>query len=1193
MYMKKSLSIFMAFVLVISLFSTSLMNISSAEQQTFVETLSNSDAPGNTYADGSFVGDNGITWSYVSARDESGYGIDENGLMLRNADSNSSIVSEVIPDGIGSFSVNLKKAFTGAGNRQVELFINGESKGTSEAFDDNDVHTFSVDEMNIAGDVEIKIVNTTAKQVVIDNITWSSFDGEITQVSPVKSSPVAGEVTAGTEVILSTSTADAQIYYTLDGSEPTVESTLYESAIVVEEALSIKAIAMKDGLDASEVASFDYTVKPPLTLSNILDVRGNVGTEAKIEGIVTASFEAGGKTNLYVQDNTAGIIVRGTGLSASIGDRITAEGSVSDYFGMAQFEVDGLTILVEDEGTPEPQLVISSDLASENGETVEAELVTIEKVTIQEVDNFGNFTAVDQNGTFKLNPDDESLLEVGKTYEQITGVVDYNYSEYKIVPRFSLDVIQEYFTVYAQPGAGKIEEGNAVTLMTFVENGTIYYTVDGSNPTTESNVYVEPIQINEDTTIKAIVVEDNNASDVVTFEYTVVLPLDSLDIHDIQGATHTSLYEGLIVKDVPGIVTHVDGTSGFFMESVVADDDIRTSEGIKVYVRNSAVKVGDLVSVTGEVVEYREDGYDDAADLLTTEINASSVEVVASNQPLSTPIELGVDRMIPTSVIDNDAFSVFDPEEDGIDFYESLEGMRVTLNNASVVAPPKYDEIPVVLEGSVDANRTPAGGILISEDELNPERIMVKVSNEPTVKVGDRFDGTITGIFSYDYSNFKLLAIEELPEVIDGGTERAVTTIQPTEDKLTVASYNVENFSLESGQEKINTIAESMITNLNTPDIIGLVEVQDNDGPTDSGVTDASQSYEALIAAIEAHGGPTYEFTEIAPIDKTDGGQPGGNIRVGYIYNPERVSLVEKQAGDAITAVGYDENGLTLNPGRIDPTNEAFESSRKSLAAEFEFNGERVIVIANHFNSKRGDGAPFGSDQPVVLGSEPQRLEMAKAINGFIQDVLTVNPEANIVVLGDMNDFEFSNPLDVLKGNELVNMIDQLPAEERYTYNYQGNSQVLDHILISNNLLDNTVADIVNMNADFTEEHGRTSDHDPVMIQIDFNDPVGDLTKVFEQLKNKEVSTQEVAELIVSKVVSEEFSSNEITTLLKEVFLTNVSDHKDIKHVENTTDHIERDLDRMLKDLNKPNKKNFDQAKYVKLVNKELAKLLK
>mgnify|MGYP001291917735 CR=1 FL=1 len=79
-----------------------------------------------------------------------------------------------------------------------------------------------------------------------------------------------------------------------------------------------------------------------------------------------------------------------------------------------------------------------------------------------------------------------------------------------------------------------------------------------------------------------------------------------------------------------------------------------------------------------------------------------------------------------------------------------------------------------------------------------------------------------------------------------------------------------------------------------------------------------------------------------------------------FLYNPDRVSLTEKPKGDATAPVGVDENGLSLNPGCIDPTNEAFTDSRKPLAAEFEFNGEQIIVIANHLNSKGGDDGLFG-----------------------------------------------------------------------------------------------------------------------------------------------------------------------------------------------------------------------------------------
>ena len=114
-----------------------------------------------------------------------------------------------------------------------------------------------------------------------------------------------------------------------------------------------------------------------------------------------------------------------------------------------------------------------------------------------------------------------------------------------------------------------------------------------------------------------------------------------------------------------------------------------------------------------------------------------------------------------------------------------------------------------------------------------------------------------------------------------------------------------------------------------------------------------------------------------------------------------------------------------------------------------------------------------------------QRNKIATVANGFVKDIKSENPKANVVVLGDLNDYEFSNPLAKLKGNELTNMIDEVPFEKRYTYSFEGNSQVLDHILVSNNMADSTEVDIVHINSSFMETHGRASDHDPVLIQTD------------------------------------------------------------------------------------------------------------
>ncbi len=562
-----------------------------------------------------------------------------------------------------------------------------------------------------------------------------------------------------------------------------------------------------------------------------------------------------------------------------------------------------------------------------------------------------------------------------------------------------------------------------------------------------------------------------------------------LKIADIQGETHTSPYKDQKVEAVEGIVTHVVDNSNFFMQSATPDENSKTAEGILVYKTSHGAAVGDHVKVNGLVKEWVLDGYAEKleTDLAMTEINAieGSVDKVSSGNELPAAVVMGKDVQPPTQVIDNDAFAEFDPQQDGIDFYESLEGMRIALENPTAVGPQKYGEIPVIIEKVEGKTYTDAGGTILSEDNSNPERFHLLTNDRDfVVKTGDSFNGTVTGVVSYGFGNYKVL-VSELPQKVEGSNEREVATIVKADDELTVASYNIENFT-GNDQEKVDKIAESIVNNLKTPDIIGLVEVQDNNGPTDDGTVDADKNYEALIAAIAAHNGPTYEWTDIAPENKVDGGQPGGNIRVGFIYNPERVTLNEGTKGSATQAVGYENGSLTLNPGRIDPTNAAFESSRKPLAAEFTFNGEEVIVIANHFNSKGGDQGLFGKHQPPVLGSETQRIEIANVVRGFIEDVLSKNADANVVVLGDLNDFEFSNPIQTLKGNILTNLVEMVPKAERYTYNYQGNAQVLDHILATNELAAGAEADIVHLNSQFMEAHGRVSDHDAVLAQFSF-----------------------------------------------------------------------------------------------------------
>ncbi|PFR31095.1 endonuclease [Bacillus cereus] len=670
---------------------------------------------------------------------------------------------------------------------------------------------------------------------------------------------------------------------------------------------------------------------------------------------------------------------------------------------------------------------------------------------------------------------------VGKKV-QLTGTLELYFSNpgLKSVTayKFQGETENRVGDVTASPNGGEIEKGTAVTLTTNTEGATIYYTLDGSVPTDKGIRYNEPIVLNENSVIKAIAVKEGlESSAVSTFSFTVVKS-EQVRIHDIQGKSHVSPYDGKTVRNVEGVVTALD-KYGFYMEDSQPDNDPATSEGIYVYKKDANVAIGDLVQVDGEVEEFIGPGYAEKfeTDLPITEIKASRAVVKEKNQQLPPAVVLGENGIkIPDQIIDNDAFGVFDPNEDAIDFYESLEGMRVRMQTPKIIAPQKNGNLYVTVENGSDKVVTKYGTPLLDENQFNPERLSLKVSRDYVAKVGDQFTGDITGVVGYDYGAYRISPVTELPSITDGGFKQVGANIQPRLGKLTVATYNIENFSAnkkETSDEKVKSLAYSIKYNLKMPDIIGVQEMQDNNGAVNDGTTDASLSAKRIIDAVQEIRGPKYEYVEVAPLNNQDGGAPGANIRVGFFYNPSRVKLAEKP------------KLLETNPTRIGQDNPLFESTRKPLAAEFTFQGQNIVVVSNHLNSKLGDATPFGKIQPLVFKSEEKRIQLAQEVNSFVKGIQKKDANAPVVVVGDMNDFEFSKPLQALKGDVMKDMLETVSKDNRYTYIHEGNAQVLDHILVTNNIALHTIVDPVHLNTNIMKEHGRVSDHDPVLAQID------------------------------------------------------------------------------------------------------------
>lgn len=570
-------------------------------------------------------------------------------------------------------------------------------------------------------------------------------------------------------------------------------------------------------------------------------------------------------------------------------------------------------------------------------------------------------------------------------------------------------------------------------------------------------------------------------------------------IHDIQGARHSSLLAGEVVTGVQGVVTAVKN-DGFFLQNPNPDADEATSEGIFVYTADApAIAIGDLISITGTVDEFTSEGAG-SGNLSTTELRHVSIDLLATGQPLPLPVLVGGNgRVPPIQIIDNDSNGdvnltpTFDPAEDGIDFYESLEGMLVQVNEAVVVGSTHFNEIIVVGDGGANGGLfSPRGTLVVREADFNPERIFIDDTLIPLsgdYEVGTAFTAPITGVLDYSFGNFKLLNVHPLPTAVPAALTAETTTLSGTSDQLTIASFNVENLDALDDPARFEALAAQMVENLNTPDIIALVEMQDNNGPIDNGVVAADETAAVLIGAIIDAGGPVYAYRDIAPENNQDGGEPGGNIRVGFLYQPARVTFIERPGGTAVftTTVSLGDEGVELSysPGRIAPQHPAFENSRKPLAAEFLFNGYKLVLIANHFNSKGGDGPLFGRFQPPILTSEEKRLAQAQVIHDFVQEILGLDAQARVVVLGDLNDFPFAPPVLALQDGVLTNLITTLPETERYTYLYEGNAQVLDHILVSENLAAHTAVavDIVHINAEFSLV-SQASDHEPVVAQF-------------------------------------------------------------------------------------------------------------
>ncbi|TCD70910.1 hypothetical protein EIP91_001219 [Steccherinum ochraceum] len=512
----------------------------------------------------------------------------------------------------------------------------------------------------------------------------------------------------------------------------------------------------------------------------------------------------------------------------------------------------------------------------------------------------------------------------------------------------------------------------------------------------------------------------------------------------------------------------------------------------------------------------------DPDNLFATELDSPTNILVLSSNNTVKPLILGRDRSPPTQALSgldtgrdgwlsvpnnrtqvDTVNATLQPDKFGMDFWSSLESQLVTVKKPTALEfENNFGEFWVYGDWKV-TGKNKRGGLTITfgpdgVPDANPETVIIGSpldgTKNPHVTMGMTFQD-ITGVVLYQFGFYYILPLTAPVVVSTPDPTVPVTTLKPSKNacQFTLGDYNVENLAPKSSS--LPTVATHIGHFLASPDIMFLQEIQDSSGATDDGTVDANVTLSTLSAAItKVDNSTTYDLIDLAGVNNEDGGEPGGNIRPAYLFRSSKVKLLPgAPKGGALDATkpirGRDGRvNLSFNPGRIDPTNAAWNASRKPLVAAWETtNGQRFFTINVHLTAKLDSTTTQGNARPPVNAAVEQRTSQVETIATFVKSLLKLDPLASIIIAGDHNEYIQTRSVFTAFDN-LVHEIDEVsnvPVTERYTYVFDQNTEQLDHMWVSTAVaLRGTKVEHVHVNNWSPTLSQRTSDHDPSVAQL-------------------------------------------------------------------------------------------------------------
>lgn len=656
------------------------------------------------------------------------------------------------------------------------------------------------------------------------------------------------------------------------------------------------------------------------------------------------------------------------------------------------------------------------------------------------------------------------------------------------------------FDIATQDNTATTADNDYVGRMLIAQNipqGSQFYTFD---VTVNGDTNVEPNEtffVNV-TNITGATPVDTQGVGTITNDDFAATP-----IHTIQGSGSTSLFVGNVVTTT-GIVTGLK-TNGFFIQTpdAQADADPNTSEGIFVFTSSAppaAAAVGNSVSVMGLVQEFKP-STDPNSPPVTELTGSPSVSLLSTGNPLPAPITLTAADTSPSGSIEQ---------------LEKFEGMRVHVDSLTVIGPTQgtvnepnatstsngrfYGVItgiarPFREPGVEVPDPLPAGSpCCVPRFDANPERLRVDSDAQPGAAALEVTAGAVvtnlTGPLDYGFRTYTIDP-DPAPTPSVSGIISAIPAPLPAANEFTVGSFNMERFfdtvdnpgvsdvvlTTTAFNNRLNKASLAIRNVLRSPDILGVEEMEN--------ITTLQSVATKVNTDTVAGGGPNPNYQAYL----VEGNDIGG-IDVGFLVKASHVTVID------VTQFG--KTTTYIEPGGAT----ALLNDRPPLVLRATISTFPVTVIVNHMRSLSGVADPVDGNRVRT-----KRRAQAEFLANLIQTRQTADPTEHIISVGDYNAFEINDgyvdsmgtikgaptPANqvVLASSDLVNpdltdLIDLVPAGQKYSFNFDGNAQTLDHELITQNLVSRlSRISYARNNADFPESFRndpnrpeRISDHD-------------------------------------------------------------------------------------------------------------------